>query len=54
MNINISGLLGDVVKVLKTGGKIDESISIISHELIYSHPALVKLVNSLIFSPEFH
>jgi hypothetical protein len=30
MNINVSGVLEDVVKVLKTGGKVDESINIIS------------------------
>jgi hypothetical protein len=43
-----------VVKVLKTGGKVDECLSLLTYDLINARPELVKLVNSLIFSPEFH
>lgn len=52
--IGVNGLLEEVVKVLKTGGKVDECLSILTYDLINARPELVKLVNSLIFSPEFH
>jgi hypothetical protein len=52
--IGVNGLLEEVVKVLKTGGKIDENMSILTHQLFTARPELIKLVNSLIFSPEFH
>ena len=52
--IRVNGLLEEVVKVLKTGGKVDECLSILTYDLINARPELVKLVNSLIFSPEFY
>jgi hypothetical protein len=43
-----------VVKVLKTGGKSDECLNILGQEVVESKTDLLKLVHSLIFSPEFH
>jgi hypothetical protein len=47
-------MLEEVVKVLKTGGKADECIKIIGQEVVEYQDDLLKLVHSLIFSPEFH
>lgn len=52
--VSVGGLLEEIVKVLKTGGKVDECVNILDHEVINSHPDFLKLINSLIFSPEFH
>lgn len=52
--MGVDGLLEEVVKILKTGGKVDECLSIVTSDLLTARPQLVKLVNSLIFSPEFH
>lgn len=34
----VNGLLEEVVKVLKTGGKVDECLSILTHDLINAKP----------------
>ena len=51
---SVESLLEEVVKVLKTGGKADECVKILGQELVEHQPNLLKLVHSLIFSPEFH
>ena len=53
-NTPVSILLEEVVKVLKTGGKVDECVNIFGQGVISAQPDLLKLVHSLIFSPEFH
>ena len=53
-NASVTTLLEEVVKVLKIGGKTDECVKILGQELVNFEPELLKLVHSLIFSPEFH
>ena len=53
-NISVGSLLEQVVKVLKTGGKADECIKVMGQEVVEFQEHLVKLVHSLLFSPEFH